>query len=119
MDYLIIAVIALLAVVGIIYTVRHFRHQSGCCGGGDYKPKRKKLAHIEKTKTFSVDGMSCEHCKNRVEEIINDMTDVAGRVDLKKGTLTVLYGKDARVSDELIRQRLERAGYTVTGIVKE
>ena len=55
--------------------------------------------------------MHCEHCKNRVEEVVNDIKGVAGRVNLKKGELTVFYAED--VSDEVIRERIERAGYTV------
>ena len=55
--------------------------------------------------------MHCENCKTRVEEVVNDMKGVAGRVDLKKNELTVSYAEEE--DDELIKARLQRAGYTV------
>ena len=54
--------------------------------------------------------MHCKHCR-RVEEAINDINGVAGKVDLRKGELTVFYAVD--VDDETVKARIERAGYTV------
>lgn len=113
-DFIIIAIIAIVIVIGICSAVKHFKGQGGCCGGGDYKPKKKKLANVIYQRTFKVDGMHCEHCKNRVEEVVNDIKGVAGRVDLKKAELTVSYAEN--VDDELIKSRIEKAGYTVTEI---
>lgn len=112
-DIIIIAVILVFAFLGIRSAVKHFKGQGGCCGGGDYKPRKKKLKNILYTKTFTVDGMHCDHCKNRVEEVVNDMAGIAGKVDLKKGELTVSYAEE--VDDERIIARIEKAGYTVTG----
>lgn len=110
-DFIIISIIAVVAVISVISSIKHFKGEGGCCGGGGYKPKRKKLANIKYQKTFKVDGMHCEHCKNRVEEIVNDIKGVAGRVNLKKGELTVSYAED--VGDEVIKTRIEKAGYIV------
>ncbi len=110
-DYIIIGVLAVIVCIGVVYTIKHFKGEGGCCGGGSYKPKKKKLSNVLYQRTFKVDGMHCEHCKNRVEEIVNDIKGVAGRVDLKKGELTVFYADD--VADEIIKARIERAGYTV------
>lgn len=113
MDNLIIIAILVIAIsFGIVSAVKHFKGQSGCCGSGDYKPKKKKLPHIAYQKTFKVDGMHCEHCKNRVEEVVNDIQGVCGKVDLKTGTLVVSYAED--VDDALIKARIEKAGYPVT-----
>ncbi|MBQ8407440.1 MAG: heavy-metal-associated domain-containing protein [Clostridia bacterium] len=109
-NYIIIGIIAVIVVIGVLYTVKHFKGEGGCCGGGSYKPKRKKLSGVKYTKIFKVGGMHCEHCKRRVEEAVNDIKGVAGRVDLKKGELTVFYAED--VSDEIVKAKLERAGYT-------
>lgn len=57
---------------------------------------------------------SCEHCKNRVEEAVNDIHGLAARVDLKKGIMTVSYA--AETEDELIRQKVERAGYNLRSL---
>lgn len=110
-NVIIIAVVLIALTVGIRSTVRHFKGQGGCCGGGDYRSRKKKLSKVLYRKTFQVEGMHCEHCKNRVEEAVNDIRGVAGRVNLKKGELTVLYAED--VADELIREKIERAGYRI------
>ncbi len=110
-NYIIIAVIAVIAVIALRSTIKHFKGQGGCCGGSGYKPKKKKLSHVKYQKTFQVEGMHCDHCKNRVEEIVNDISGVAGKVDLKKGLLTVSYEKD--VDDSIIKARIERVGYKV------
>lgn len=115
-NLIIIAIVALVAAIGVRETIRHFRGQGGCCGGGSYRPKRKRLSHVLYRRSFHVDGMHCESCKNRVEEIVNDIEGVAGSVDLKKGELTVSYEK--AVDDSLIKARIERAGYSVAACNK-
>lgn len=107
-NVIIIAVVAVAVAAGIRSTVRHFRGQGGCCGGGNYRPEKKKLSKVLYRKTFHVEGMHCEHCKNRVEEAVNDIKGAAGRVNLKKGELTVSYAED--VADELIKEKIEGAG---------
>ena len=108
-NYIIIGVIVIVMAVGIFSTVKHFKGEGGCCGGGSYKPRKKKLSGVKYQKSFLVGGMHCAHCKRRVEEIVNDMRGVAGKVDLKRGVLTVSYAED--VADEIIIAKIERAGY--------
>lgn len=115
-DGIIIGVLVIVVFIGIRSSVKHFTGQGGCCGGGNYKPKKKKLSKVIYKKTFKVEGMHCNHCKVRVEEIVNDIKGVAGKVILKKGELTVSYEED--VDDELIKSRIERAGYSVKEISK-
>lgn len=110
MENIVIVVILLLIVgIAIVPAVRHLKGQGKCCGGTGFKPKKKKLSGVLYEKTFRVEGMHCEHCKGRVEEVVNDITGIAGRVNLKKGELTILYAQD--VPDEQIIARLEKAGY--------
>lgn len=113
-NLIIILIIAIAAVFAFRSALRHFRGQGGCCGGGGYKHRKKKLDKVLYTKTFKVEGMHCENCKNRVEEIVGDIRGTAGKVDLKKSILTVSYAQE--VSDELIRERIERAGYSVKNL---
>lgn len=110
-------------IIGIILVIAFFavrtivkrKGRKGCCGSGsDYKPRKKKLKNVIATKIFVVDGMHCEKCANRVTEVVNDITGVAGVVDLKKGIVTVSYEQE--VDDEQIKARIERVGYTVTEI---
>lgn len=111
-NMIVIAILAVVAGIGIYSAIKHFKGRSGCCGGGGYKPKKKKLTGVLYQKTFRVEGMHCENCKNRVEEIVNDMKGVAGKVNLKKGELTVSYAEE--VDDALLKARIERVGYKVT-----
>lgn len=110
-DFILVLLILAFAWIGLRFTVAHFRRKSGCCGSSSYTPRRKKLKHIQYQKEFTVGGMHCEHCKNRVEEIVNDIDGAAGRVQLKDGKLTVFYEKE--IPDALICARIEKAGYTI------
>ena len=110
-DYVIVGIIAVIVVMGIFSTVKHFRGEGGCCGGGSYKPKKKKLSGVKYQKSFKVRGMHCESCRHRVEEAVNDIKGVKGRVNLKRQELTVSYAED--VSDEVLRAKVEKAGFTL------
>ena len=54
-----------------------------------------------------------QHCKNRVEEAVGDISGAAARVNLKKGLVTVFYARE--IDDQTIREKIEKAGYTLTG----
>ena len=113
-NYIIIGIIIVIAFFAVRTIVKR-KGRKGCCGSGsDYKPRKKKLQTVIATKVFTVDGMHCEKCANRVTEVVNDITGVAGVVDLKKGIVTVSYEQE--VADEQIKARIERVGYTVTEI---
>lgn len=113
-NYVIIGIVVLIVAIAVGTLVKR-AGRKGCCGSaGDYKPRKKKLARVIATKVFAVDGMHCEKCSGRVMEAVNDIPGVAGVVNLKKGIVTVSYEQD--VPDDLIKARIERHGYTVTGI---
>lgn len=113
-NFIIIGIIAVIIVVAVAVLIKRAGRKGCCSSGSDVKPRRKKLSHIAASKSFKIDGMKCEKCANRVTEVINDIPHVAGVVDLKKGIATVSYEED--VPDELIKARIEHAGYTVTDI---
>lgn len=114
-DQIIIAVILIVALLAGCSTVKYFTKKRGCCGGsGSYKPRKKKLKHVTATKTFRVEGMHCEKCSGRVMETVNDIPGVAASVNLKSGIVTVTYEQE--VPDEQIIAKIQRLGYTVTGI---
>ena len=113
-NYIIIGIIIVIAFFAVRTIVKR-KGRKGCCGSGsDYKPRKKKLKNVIATKIFVVDGMHCEKCANRVTEIVNDFSGVAGVVNLKKGIVTVSYERE--VPDEQIKERIERVGYTVKEI---
>lgn len=48
-DVIIIAILFILVIIGIRSSVKHFKGEGGCCGGGSsVKVKRKKLKQIVK-----------------------------------------------------------------------
>lgn len=110
-NFIIIAIIVILLLVGINSARKHFKGQGGCCGGGNTYVSKKKLKNVIAKKTFIVEGMTCENCKARVERYINDMDGVVGKVNLKKKEL--LVSMEREVSDEEIKAAIGKAGYTV------
>lgn len=114
-NVIIIAIIAVLAGVGLKSSLKHFKGEGGCCGGGsDIKVERKKLKNVIRQRTVIVEGMTCEHCKNRVENALNELDGVSVKVNLKKKTAFVSMEK--MVSDEEIKKAIELAGYEVSEI---
>lgn len=110
-DFIIIAILAVLLTMGVLNTFKHFKNKSGCCGSGNTYIVKKKLKKIIATKTFIIEGMTCENCKARVERYINDMDGVVGKVNLKKKELVVFMEKE--VNDEEIKEAVAKAGYEV------
>lgn len=114
-NIIIIGILIIAVVIGVIYTVKHFKGESSCCGGGSsVKVKKKKLKNVIARKTVTIEGMICDHCKNRVERVLNEMEGVAGKVNLSKKQAIVFMEKE--VSDDAIRTVIEKAGYKVVEI---
>jgi copper chaperone CopZ len=65
-------------------------------------------------KTMVIEGMSCAHCKKRVENALNAIAGVSCEVDLEQKTanLTLSFAVD----DETLKRAVEDAGYTVLAI---
>lgn len=91
---IIIAVLLILVFTGIRSGTKHFKGQGGCCGGSSQiRTKKKKLKNIIGQKRVQIEGMTCEHCKNRVENALNRLEGVSAKVNLKKKTAVVLWKK--------------------------
>lgn len=111
-NVIIIGIIVVMILIGLRSAGKHFKGEGGCCGSGtEVKPKKKKLKNVIREKTFVIEGMICEHCKNRVEGRLNEVEGVSCKVNLKKGIAVVSMEKD--VSDDFLKQVIEKAGYRV------
>lgn len=111
----IIGILVVLIVIGMRSGMKHFKGEGGCCGGGStVKKKHKKLKNVIAKKKVVVEGMSCEHCKDRVERSIDEIDGAAGKVNLRKKEAIVSMERE--VSDEEIRTAIERAGYQVVSV---
>lgn len=114
-DFVIAGIVIILIIIGIRSSVKHFKGEGGCCGGGSsVKVKRKKLKQVVKQRTVIIEGMTCEHCKARVESRLNSLDGVSAKVNLKRKTAVVSMEKD--VQDEEIKKAIENAGYEVVKI---
>lgn len=116
-NIIIIGILVIVVLVGVRSSIKHFKGEGGCCGGGSTTVKKKKLKNVITTKKVMIDGMSCEHCKNRVEQKMNEMDGVAAKVNLTKKQAIVSLSKD--VSDEQLTAVIEKAGYKVVEILTE
>jgi copper ion binding protein len=65
------------------------------------------------TRTFNVEGMSCDHC---VHAITGEVTKVDGvsAVDVNLTAKTVTVSGD-EFGDDAVRAAIDEAGYTVVG----
>ena len=114
-DVIIIAILFILVIIGIYSSVKHFKGDGGCCGGGSsVKVKRKKLKQVVKQRTVMIEGMTCEHCKACVESRLNALDGVSAKVNLKRQTAVVSMEKD--VEDEVVKKTIENAGYEVVEV---
>ena len=110
-DLIIIGILVVVVMVGVISTMNHFKGKSGCCGGGNTYISKKKLKKVIATKTYIVEGMTCENCEARVLRYINDIDGVAGKINLRKKELVVSMERE--VSDDEIIAAVTKAGYQI------
>lgn len=64
-------------------------------------------------KILKIEGMSCSHCSSRVEKVLNQIDGVAAVVNLEAKTATLTLTKE--VSDDVLKEAVEDAGFTVVG----
>ncbi len=107
--------LAVIILLGARSGLKHFKGEGGCCGGGSAEPpSKKKLKQVIATKTVTVEGMTCENCKNRVERCNNEIPGAAAKVNLKKKEVVVSL--ETEVNNEQIRAAIEKRGYEVMEI---
>ena len=115
---LICAVLAVLAVVGVLSYRK--RLKSGCCGAADGKAVKKvrvadkNRSHYPYRAVLRIDGMTCENCTRRVENALNSEEGLWARVDLAAGS--ALVQSRHPLSEERLRLVIGREGYTVGAI---
>ncbi|MBQ7858896.1 MAG: heavy-metal-associated domain-containing protein [Faecalibacterium sp.] len=114
-DFIIVALLVTVVLVAVIRTRKHFRG-GGCCGSGGNTIRDQKTLSGPKLgeKIMTIEGMHCENCEIRVANALNRLEQAACKVSWKKKTAVVSYS--AEISDELLKQTVEKLGYQVTGI---
>lgn len=112
---IIISILLVVIVIALLRTKKHFKG-GGCCGSGGNTIRSKKTLTEPKLgeKVMTVEGMHCENCQARVENALNRLEGVACRVNLRKKAAVVSYSTP--VSDDQLKEIVEKLGYTVTNI---
>ena len=64
-------------------------------------------------KDFFVKGMSCSHCSNRLEKVLNNIEGITATVNLEKGVATIT---GENILDSTIKDAIENAGFSVAEI---
>jgi len=122
MEYLpTIAVIVVLAIIIAAAVIAVCTNKKkGCCGTDTHDKKIKVTdKHPDNYKycvRLSISGMTCSHCKLKVENELNAKGTVWAEVDLKDGSALVRMKEE--LPDDTLRRIVSRAGYTVVGIEK-
>ena len=76
--------------------------------------QKEKIEKYHRSEEGTDRGMTCEHCKNRVENALNRLEGVSAKVNLKKKTAVVSMEKE--VEDMQLQKAVEQAGYKVIQI---
>lgn len=113
-NIMVIGALAVLVVLALMRSRKHFH--GGCCGsGGSTLRSRKKLTEPKLgRRVLVIQGMHCENCQARVENAINRLDGAACTVSLRKRTATVSYSRP--ISDTLLKDTVEKLGYQVREI---
>ena len=116
---IICVILAAICVYAVLSYAKKLR--SGCCGSGGgeikVKPSDANAAHYAHKADVYIDGMTCAHCKMRVENAFNGMDGFMAKVNLKKKCAEVFFMKSA--DEAYMRRVVERAGYTYVKTVYE
>lgn len=87
-------------------------------GKRDHAIRVKKQTIMEESvmkKTMKIEGMMCGHCEARVKKCLEEIPEVAAaEVSHSEGIARLTL--TAPLSDSMLTQTVEEAGYTVTGI---
>lgn len=68
-------------------------------------------------KIITIKGMSCSHCKSRVEKALEQLDGVSAKVNLSKGQAVVSLNKE--VADAVLSSAITEAGYTVLSVTEK
>ena len=117
-DAIIIVLVIILLFFALKGSLKHFKGESPCCGGGSGNSGKAKTKFLDGPvigkKTLTIEGMHCEHCVNAVTNALNEIDGVVAKVTLKSNSAEVSYDREINEAD--LKNAVKKAGYEVTGI---
>ena len=119
-DAIIMVVILIVLIFAVKGSLKHFKGEGACCGGGSgsvkpKKPKKKTLdGPVIGRCMIRISGMHCQNCVNSVTNALNAIDGVSAKVNLKDNRAEVSY--DREVDESVLKQAVEGAGFEVVSI---
>ena len=117
MDKLIILCGILIIAFALWQTIQRFRgkEKNSCCCGAEAVTVKKvedtDRSHYPYHYRLQIDGMMCSNCAKNVENTLNSMEGVWGRVNLGKKEADVLT--KTQVSEDAFRAALSKTSYSL------
>lgn len=119
-DVIIILILIVILGFAVKSSIKHFKGEGACCGGGSgqvktKRPKKKKLdGPVIGTRTIKISGMHCQNCVNSVTRALNSLDGVSAEVSLRDNSAEVSF--DRSVEEDRLRRAVEDAGFEVLSI---
>lgn len=119
-DVIIILILIVILGFAVKSSIKHFKGEGACCGGGfgqvkTKRPKKKKLdGPVIGTRTIKISGMHCQNCVNSVTRALNSLDGVSAKVSLRDNSAEVSF--DRSVEEDRLRRAVEDAGFEVLSI---
>ncbi|HJD04105.1 MAG TPA: heavy-metal-associated domain-containing protein [Candidatus Mediterraneibacter caccogallinarum] len=119
-DVIIILILIVILGFAVKSSIKHFKGEGACCGGGSgqvktKRPKKKKLdGPVIGTRTIKISGMHCQNCVNSVTRALNSLDGVSAKVSLRDNSAEVSF--DRSVEEDRLRRAVEDAGFEVLSI---
>lgn len=114
---IIIVILGILVFFAVKESMKHMKGEGGCCGGSgpSKKPRKKKLdGEIIETKKILIDGMHCDHCRDSVQNALNEIEGLSAQVNLKQNCAIVRSTR--KISDEELICAVEEVGFEIKSI---
>ena len=116
MNTFLYVLIGALVLLGLVYAIVSIKKKTNspcdCCCSSCKEQAEKAYTYIVR-----IDGMSCEHCKARVENAFNELEGCSAEVNLEEKAATLRCAQ-ALTEDE-INQMVENLGFTYVSYTEE
>ena len=119
-DTIIILVVVMILIFALKGSIRHFRGEGACCGGGSGSVKTKKAKKktldgpVTGQRTIRISGMHCRNCANSVTNALKAVDGFSAKVSLKDNTAEGSFDRTGDDAD--LKQAVEKAGFEVISI---
>ena len=118
-DAIIVLIVIVLLIFALKGTLKHFKGESPCCGGGSglIKSEIEEMVLVHPAignKTVMRAGWLCDICVISVTEAIDKIEGASAKVNLKKEEAVVSY--DREIDDDDLKKAVEEAGFKVVDI---